>query len=102
MNGMTHASSEGSDDSRGVVFDWDNVDRFYEQEIVPAARDFSEYDYLSFRACQGTRHPQTTSELGDLTFAVTTPRRQRSLERNRHRRLRRRYRGALSALRRLA
>ena len=71
MNGMTHASSEATDDSRGVVFDWDDTDRFYEFEIVADARDISEYDYLSFRACQGTRHPRTTSELGDLTFTVT-------------------------------
>jgi hypothetical protein len=71
MNGMTHASSEGSDDSRGVVFDWDNADRFYELEVVPALCDFSDHLYLSCRACQGTRHPYTTSELGDLTFTVT-------------------------------
>jgi hypothetical protein len=71
MNGMTHASSEGSDHTRGVVFDWDNADRFYELAIVLAERDFSDDLYLSFRACQGTRHPCTTAELGDLTFTVT-------------------------------
>jgi len=71
MNGMTHASSEGPDDTRGVVFDWDNADRFYELEIVPSQRDLSDDLYLSFRACQGTRHPYTISELGDLTFTAT-------------------------------
>lgn len=71
MNGMTHASSEGSDDSRGVVFDWNNIDSFYELEIVSSQRDLSDDLYLSFRACQGTRHPRTTSELDDLTFTVT-------------------------------
>ncbi len=71
MNGMTGASSEGSDNSRGVVFDWSAVDRYYEYEIVPGARDFTAYRYLSFRACQGTQHPNTTAVLGDLTFSVT-------------------------------
>lgn len=71
MNGMTLASSESSDDSRGVVFDWYEADRFYELAIVPTHRDFTAYKYLSFRAAQGTRHPYTTYQLGDLTFSVT-------------------------------
>ena len=70
MNGMTNASSEGTDDSRGVVFDWNGADLFYEFEIVPGARDFTAYRYLSFRACQGTRHPYTVATLGDLAFTV--------------------------------
>jgi len=69
MNGMIHAQS--TDTSRGVVFDWDGKDAFYELEIIPAERDFTDDKYLSFRACQGTRHPYTVAEIGDLTFTVT-------------------------------
>ncbi len=69
MNGMTHART--TDTSRGVVFEWNGGDRFYELEIVPEQRDFSGERYLSFRACQGTRHPYTVAELGDLTFTVS-------------------------------
>ena len=71
MNGMTHASSEGSDDSRGVVFDWNGSDRYYELEIPAGHRDLSASAYLSFRTCQGTQHSYTVAVLGDLTFSVT-------------------------------
>jgi len=71
MNGMTHASSEGSDDSRGVVFDWYETDRYYEFEFASGTQDLSGYSHLSFRACQGTRHPYTTYETGDLAFSVS-------------------------------
>ncbi len=58
-NGMTRSRFAG-DSSRCAVFDWGaSSPRFYEQEVVPAARDFSSRAFLSFRACQGTRHPQT-------------------------------------------
>jgi hypothetical protein len=69
MNGMILARA--NDDARGVVFDWEGSDQFYEQEIVPEQRDISRHDYLSFRACQGTRHPHTIVEIADLTFSVT-------------------------------
>ena len=70
MNGMTRAGSY--DVTRGVVFDWTSGnDYFYEYEIIPSGRDFTDYRYLSFRACQGTRHPETTAELADLNFTVT-------------------------------
>jgi len=70
MNGMTRAGSQ--DTANGVVFDWTvGGDHFYEYGIPAGARDFTEYVYLSFHACQGTRHPETTAELGDLTFTVT-------------------------------
>ena len=63
---MTRART--TDNSRGVVFDWTSPTH-YEFNIVSGARDFSLFDYLSFRACQGTRHPYTTPN--DLTFTVT-------------------------------
>ncbi len=70
MNGMTRAGA--FDTARGVVFDWTaEASRYYEFEIIPAGRDFSQYVYLSFHACQGTRHPYTLAELADLTFTVT-------------------------------
>jgi hypothetical protein len=67
MNGMTVGSN--GDSTRGVVFQWDS-DAEYEQAIVPAHRDFTNYTYLTFRAAQSSRHPNTTAELGDLTFTV--------------------------------
>ena len=47
------------------------ANRFLEFAVVPAARDMTQYDYLSFRACQATRHPRTTAVLGDTTFNVS-------------------------------
>ena len=69
-NGMVRGRPD--DLTKGLVFDWGvGASRFLEFEVVPAARDFSNYAYLSFRACQGTRHPATVAELGDLTFTAT-------------------------------
>jgi hypothetical protein len=69
MNGMSRAVT--GDTARGLVFDWNlGPDRFLEFEIVPALHDFTPHAYLSFRACQQTRHPETVAELGDLTFTV--------------------------------
>jgi len=69
FNGATQASS--SDDSRGIVFDWNGIDRYYEWEIIPSRRDFSDDLYLSFRGAQGTQHPFTLTKTSDLTFNVT-------------------------------
>ncbi len=69
FNGATQCSQ--FDDSRGVVFDWNGTDRYYEWEIIPDERNFSDDLYLSFRAAQGTRHPYTLAVLDDLTFSVT-------------------------------
>ncbi len=71
MNGFTYGASTRPDNTRGVVFDWNGGDHYMEWEIVPDERDFSNDLYLSFRAGQGTRHPYTIAELGDLTFDVT-------------------------------
>ncbi len=70
FNGATHAWNP-EDDSRGVTFDWDGVNEYYEWEIVPAARNFANYLYLSFRGAQTTRHPYTTALMGNVTFSVT-------------------------------
>ncbi len=69
FNGATQAGPD--DDSRGVVFDWDETNLYYEWEIIPEARDFSKYLYVSFRGAQGTQHPYTLAEPGDLTLSLT-------------------------------
>jgi hypothetical protein len=71
MNGMTRAESWDIYHG-GVVFDWTTgQDRFYELAVVPAQRDFRGHEFLSFRACQGTRHDETIGLNGPLTFTVT-------------------------------
>ena len=70
MNGMTRARA--NDLTRGAVFDFGaGGDAFYELEIVAGERDLTDDTYLSFRAAQGTRHPETTAALADLSFTVT-------------------------------
>ena len=69
FNGATQGGP--LDVTRGVVFDWTDAARFYEWQIPAAANDFSRFVYLSLRGAQGTRHPNTTAVLGDLTFSLT-------------------------------
>lgn len=70
-NGMTRSRFSG-DDERCVVFDWTlGETAFYELQIVPTQRDFSDNGFLSFRAAQGTRHPETVALDGPLSFHVT-------------------------------
>jgi hypothetical protein len=68
MNGMTRARS--SDSTHGAVFDWDQP-AWLELGIVSCEQDLRDAGWLSFRACQGTRHPNTTAALEDLVFAVS-------------------------------
>jgi hypothetical protein len=66
------ATQDGPNDTgRGVVFDWTGTNRFYQWQVVAGGNDFSRFKYLSFRGAQGTNHPNTLFELGDLTFTVT-------------------------------
>ncbi|MBL9148342.1 MAG: hypothetical protein JNM94_06575 [Phycisphaerae bacterium] len=67
-NGMTRGRT--GDAMRGFVFDFTGPTTV-EYEVVPALADFSQYEYLSLRAAQGTRHPQTVALNGTLTFTVT-------------------------------
>lgn len=69
MNGMTQDGP--GDVERGIAFEWDGVDRHLSFEIVPGHRDLRSAAFLSFRACQMTRHPLTIADLGNLTFSVT-------------------------------
>ncbi|MCZ6597590.1 MAG: hypothetical protein O7B99_08130, partial [Planctomycetota bacterium] len=70
FNGFT-SNGNGADFTKGVVFEWNGGDNFIAWVIPMAARDFGQWEYLSFRACQGTRHALTTADLGDTTFDVT-------------------------------
>jgi hypothetical protein len=67
-NGMTRARS--SDSTRGLIFDW-TAPSTLEWSVVPTQQDLSGFTYLSLRAAQGTRHPQTVALAGTLTFSVT-------------------------------
>jgi hypothetical protein len=69
MNGMTLDGP--GDDSRGIVFEWDQPGQtFLSFELPPEARDVSSFRHLSFRATQSTRDVLTVAESGDLAFAV--------------------------------
>jgi hypothetical protein len=70
MNGMSRGSP--GDDPRAVVFDWSaGADRFLEFGVIEKERDFTDDVYLTFRAGQGTQHPETIAEVGDLALTVT-------------------------------
>jgi hypothetical protein len=69
FNGFTYARP--SDTERGTVFDWDNVPSSITWEVGAGGQNARAYDHISLRAAQGTRHPLTTAELGDLSFDVT-------------------------------
>ena len=68
MNSITLGGQ--GDDTRGAVLEF-SADSFYEQELVSGLQDLSGFKYLSFRAAQTSRHPNTTAAQGDLTFTVT-------------------------------
>lgn len=69
FNGATQDGA--TDTSRGVVFDWTGADRFYEWQVPASNRNLSNFLFLSFRAAQGTRHPNTLATAGYLDFTVT-------------------------------
>jgi len=71
FNGATQASTDYSDTSKGVVFDWNGTNRYYEWAVVPTLRNFAEWKYVSLRGAQGTRHPYTEATNGILTFTIT-------------------------------
>ncbi|UYV11424.1 MAG: hypothetical protein NCW75_08930 [Phycisphaera sp.] len=71
MNGMTRADNS-QDQHRGIVFDYTS-DRFLEWDLLGTAQfsDWTQYGILSFRACQGTRDPDTIAITANQTFTVT-------------------------------
>jgi hypothetical protein len=69
MNGMTQAF-DAVDNGRGITFAW-STEASYEMEVPVEQADFSAATYLSFRACQVSRHPNTVALNGALDFTVT-------------------------------
>jgi hypothetical protein len=71
MNGMIFAGSPSSS-TQGLVFDVDTAGRTISYAL-PAGptRRWIDREFLSLRAAQATRHPFTTAQLGDFTFAIT-------------------------------
>jgi hypothetical protein len=72
MNGMTRYKVPG-DDADAAVFDWNPSSTSWslEWDVVPGDEDFGGFNFLSFRACQGTRHPETDALDDHLDFTVT-------------------------------
>lgn len=68
MNGATRGRT--SDTTRAFAFNW-TIPSSIGWSVPTDRRDFTQGKYLSLRAAQGTRHPQTTAVLGDLTFTVS-------------------------------
>jgi hypothetical protein len=70
-NGMT-MWRYSDDNGHCVVFDWSTGSSpAYELEVIPGEQDFTRYTFLSFRACQGTRHPRTDALNSPLSFTAT-------------------------------
>ncbi len=70
-NGMTNWKDAG-DSARCAVFDWTiGQSAFYEFELLSTQRDLRDDRWLSLRAAQGTRHPETDGLDAPLTFTVT-------------------------------
>ena len=68
FNGVT--LGRNTDDTAGLVFSWDGVDRFLEFDLAVEDADVSGHTWLSFRTAQLTRHTLTIAALGDLSFEV--------------------------------
>jgi chlorophyllase-like protein len=68
MNGMTRGAA--SDTTAGAVFDAEVNGSFIEWSIVAGQRNLTTKSYVSLRACQGTRHPLTITELADRDWMV--------------------------------
>ena len=71
FNGMTRGRP--TDSTRGAVFDAERAGGGTPLILwlMPGgSSDWTEYEYLSFRAAQGTRHPLTTAQLRDFSFYI--------------------------------
>ena len=67
-NGFTQAHPQ--DATKGLVFSYDGVDAHLTYDLGVGLGDWTGFDVLSFRACQGTRHPLTVATLADQVFEV--------------------------------
>lgn len=70
FNGMTR--NRTSDFEDGVVFDVEGTgtNESLMWSVAQAQADFSQFEFLSFRAAQGTRHPLTTTRLQDESWTI--------------------------------
>ena len=68
-NGFSRSKS--GDDPRCVIMDWNNDENGYYSINIPIFADTAAFEYLSFRACQGTRHPNTDLLNSGLSFQVS-------------------------------
>ena len=59
-----------TDSSRAGAFDWTTAGSIT-WSVPSSLADFTKAQALSFRAAQGTRHPNTVAALGDLDLTVT-------------------------------
>ena len=78
FNGFTYDETAGGGTQRSeayaCIFGFDGSGSFqltYDLATAASRPNFRDYSYLSFRSAQGSRHPNTTAVLGDLTFSVT-------------------------------
>jgi hypothetical protein len=70
MNGMTWSDGDANPD-RGAIFDWEvGDDVSFEVEIATTEADWTDNSFVSFRACQGTRHPYTEALDTAMSFHV--------------------------------
>jgi hypothetical protein len=67
-NGMTRARF--NDSPHCLVMEWDST-TFLQYTIPDAIKDFSGYEFLSFRACQRTHHPLNVALDTSIHFQVT-------------------------------
>ena len=63
--------SKLGDDPRCVIMDWQDDGNWYYSINISEFADTIAFEYLSFRACQGTRHPNTDLLNGGLSFQVS-------------------------------
>jgi hypothetical protein len=61
--------SKVGDDPRCVIMDWDEDGDWYYSIDLPELSNLA-FEYLSFRVCQGTRHPNTVLLNDGLSFQV--------------------------------
>jgi hypothetical protein len=67
-NGFCRARFD--DDPKCAVIEWNNENDFWNFELTNNLSNWSEYEYLQFRACQMTRHPNNLAHDDDIYFSV--------------------------------
>jgi hypothetical protein len=70
MNGMTRYIDQ-AEAPRGMGFDWNQETAHLNYLLSERIRDLSGFTALSFRAAQGSRHPNTIALNADLDFTVS-------------------------------